>query len=131
MNAYRHGRHAVYAIKYHLVWIPKRRKPVLVGEIAARLRAICEEVAAEHGWTILELAIQPDHVHLYVEATVREAPYQVVRAFKGRTSRLLREEFAELLKLPSLWTRAYFAATVGQVSQETIARYIEEQTGED
>jgi putative transposase len=131
MSEYTHGRHAVYAIKYHLVWIPKRRKPVLVGEIAARLRAICEEVAADNGWTILELAIQPDHVHLFVEATVREAPYQVVRAFKGRSSRLLREEFPELLKLPSLWTRAYFAATVGHVSQETIARYIEEQTGED
>jgi putative transposase len=131
MNAYTHGRHAVYAIKYHLVWIPKRRKPVLAGEIAARLRAICEEVAAEHGWTILELVIQPNHVHLFIEATVREAPYQVVQAFKSRSSRLLREEFPELLKLPSLWTRAYFAATVGHVSQETIAGYIEEETGED
>jgi putative transposase len=131
MNAYTHGRHAVYAIKYHLVWVPTRRKSVLVDEIATRLRTICEEVAAEHAWTILELAIQPDHVHLLVEASVREAPYQVVRAFKARSSRLLRDEFPELLKLPSLWTRAYFAATVGQVSQATIARYIEEQTGED
>jgi putative transposase len=88
-------------------------------------------VADDNGWTIVELAVQPDHIHLIIEATVREAPYQVVHAFKGRSSRLLRDEFPHLLKLPSLWTRAYFAASIGHVSQQTIERYIQGQTGED
>lgn len=131
MSEYKHGRHAVYSIKYHLVWIPKRRKPVLVGDVAKRLREIFDSVATDNGWTIIELAVQPDHIHLFVEASVREAPYQIVHAFKGRSSRLLRKEFPHLLKLPSLWTRAYFAASIGHVSQHTIERYIREQTGED
>jgi putative transposase len=131
MSEYKRGRHAVHAIKYHFVWIPKRRKPVLVGDVAKRLLEIIASVAADNGWTIIDLAIQPDHVHLFVEATVREAPYQIANALKGRSSRLLRQEFPHLLKLPSLWTRAYFAASVGQVSQQAIEGYLREQTGED
>lgn len=131
MNEYNHSRHAVHSIKYHFVWIAKRRKSVVVGDVAPRLREIFARVADDNGWTIIELAVQPDHIHLFVEATVREAPYQVVHAFKGRSSRLLRDEFPHLLKLPSLWTRAYFAASIGHVSEQTIERYIEEQRGED
>lgn len=131
MNEYNYSRHAVHSIKYHFVWIPKRRKPVLVGDVASRLREIFASVADDNGWTIIKLAVQPDHIQLFVEATVREAPYQVVHAFKGRSSRLLRDEFPHLLKLPSLWTRAYFAASIGHVSQQSIERYIQEQTGED
>lgn len=131
MNEYNYSRHAVHSIKYHFVWIPKRRKSVLVGDVARRLREIFASVADDNGWTIIELAVQLDHIHLFVEATVREAPYQVVHAFKGRSSRLLRDEFPHLRKLPSLWTRAYFAASIGHVSQQTIERYIQEQTGED
>jgi len=59
------------------------------GFVARRLREIFDCVAADNGWTIIELAAQPDHIHLFVEATVREAPYQFVRAFKSRSSRLL------------------------------------------
>lgn len=122
------GRHAVYHICYHFVWIPKRRKPVLIGRVASRLREICHEVANEKGWHIVELAIQPDHVHLVVETTPREAPYQIVRAFKGRSSRILRQKFPHLLKLPSLWTYSYFVRSAGHVSAETIQRYIEAQS---
>ena len=119
--------HAVYQVCYHFVWIPKRRKKVLVGEVAQRLNQICDEVANEHGWAILRLAIQPDHVHLFVEATPKEAPHEIVRAFKGRSSRILRQEFPHLLKLPSLWTHSYFCRTAGNVSAAVIERYIEGQ----
>lgn len=131
MNELQQGKHAVYSIKYHFVWIPKRRKPVLVGDVARRLSEICESVAEDNGWTIHKLTIQSDHLHLFVETTTREAPYQIAHAFKGRSSRLLRKEFPHLLKLPSLWTRAYFVATIGHVSAETIERYIREQTDAD
>jgi putative transposase len=120
--------HAVYALSYHFVFIPKRRKKVLVGDVAKRLRQICEEVAAEHDWSILELSIQSDHVHLFVGAHPKDAPNEVVRAFKGRSSRILRQEFPHLLRLPSLWTHNYFVRSSGHVSAAVIERYIREQT---
>jgi len=109
------------------MWIPKRRKKILVGRVAQRLKEIIWEVAREREWEIIELAIQPDHVHLFLEATPYVAPYQIAHAFKGRSSPVLRQEFPHLLKLPSLWTRSYFVATAGNVSAETIKQYIEAQ----
>lgn len=128
MDILKRSNHAVYQVCYHFVWIPKRRKKVLVGAVAERLEAICAEVAQENGWTILKLAIQPDHVHLFVEATPKERPHEIVRAFKGRSSRLLRREFSHLLKLPSLWTHSYFCRTAGNVSAAVIEGYIKEQS---
>lgn len=125
---YIHSPHAVHAVKYHFVWIPKRRRRVLKGSVAKRLRQIIEEVAVENEWRVISLAIQPDHVHLFVQADTRHAPYQIVRAFKGRSSRLLRQEYKFLLKLPSLWTRSFFVSTTGKVSEETVKRYIEDQS---
>ena len=120
--------HAVYQVKYHFVWIPARRKKVLIGNVAKRLRELCNDVATEAGWTILNLAIQPDHVHLFVEATPREAPNEIIRAFKGRSSRILRQEFPHLLRLPSLWTRSYFCRTAGNVSATVIEQYMSGQS---
>ncbi|MBL8131547.1 MAG: IS200/IS605 family transposase [Anaerolineae bacterium] len=128
MDELKRSTHAVYQVRYHFVWIPKRRKRVLVGDVAKRLNEICVEVAQENGWTILRLAIQPDHVHLFVEAAPKERPHEIVRAFKGRSSRLLRSEFPHLLKLPSLWTHLYFCRTAGSVSAAVIERYIREQS---
>lgn len=111
------------------MWIPKRRKPVLVGAIKRRLEQLIREIAEEYGWEILALEIKPDHVHLFISVQPYWSPHIVLRRIKGRTSRVLRGEFPELLKLPSLWTRSYFVSTAGQVSSETIQRYIEEQGG--
>jgi putative transposase len=119
---------AVYQINYHFVWIPARRKKVLIGDVAKRLRELCKEVALEQGWTMLDLAIQPDHIHLFVEATPKAAPNEIVRAFKGRSSRILRQEFPHLLKLPSLWTHSYFCRTAGKVSASVIEQYIKGQS---
>lgn len=124
----KHSNHAVYQVNYHFVWIPARRKKVLIGDVAKRLHELCQEVATEHGWTILNLAIQPDHVHLFVEATPKEAPNEIVRAFKGRSSRILRHEFPHLLRLPSLWTHSYFCRTAGNVSAAVIEQYIKGQS---
>lgn len=126
-NDIKRSNHAVYRVCYHFVWIPKRRKKVLVNAVAVRFREICDEVAQEHHWTILRLAIQPDHVHLVVEATPYIAPHEIVRAFKGRSSRILRDEFPHLLRLPSLWTRSYLCRTAGTVSAAVIVQYIEGQ----
>ena len=126
---YQHERHNVHLVVYHLIWCPKRRRKVLVGTIKERLEQLIREVAQEHGWAILELAIQPDHVHLFLRGDPYTAPSDIARFMKGRSSRVLREEFPELLKLPSLWTHSFFVSTAGNVSPETIQRYIERQSG--
>ena len=96
----------------------------------ACLRALVAEIAADHGWTVIELAVQPDHVHLFVRSRPTDSPHLIVRAFKGRTSRVLRQEFPALRRrLPTLWTRSYFCGTAGNVSAATIRRYITAQKG--
>jgi putative transposase len=119
-----HSNHLVGIATVHLVWVPKRRKSVLVGDIKLRLSAILSEVAVERGWLIRALEIAPDHVHLLVEHEPSVAINQVVRAFKGRSSRLLRMEFSSLLRLPTLWTHSYFYETTGKVSTAKIQEYI-------
>jgi putative transposase len=126
---YQRDEHRVHLIVYHLVWTPKRRKAVLTGAIAQDCRAIIGQVCEEQGWRILEVAIQPDHIHVFVQVWANTSAADVVKAVKGRTSRILRERYAVLRKLPSLWTRSYFAATAGTVSQEIIQKYIAAQKG--
>ena len=126
---YQRDEHRVHLIVYHLVWCPKRRKPVLVDGIAADCRTFLEEKCAEKGWEILELAIQPDHVHLFVRVWTTDSAANVVKECKGATSQRLRAKHASLRKLPSMWTRSYFAATAGNVSEEAIRRYIAAQKG--
>ena len=129
MKVHQHSRNKVFLIQYHLVWCAKRRKPVLVGEVKARLEQIIRQVADELGIKVLELAINPDHVHLFISAYPTIPVHKIVRRIKGRSSNILRKEFPELLKLPSLWTHSYYVSTIGAVSRETIEKYIEAQKG--
>ena len=101
---------------------------MLVGKVADRLEQITREVAQENAWQIIELAIQPDHVHLFIQTNPYTLPTDIARLIKGRSSHDLREEFPHLLKLPSLWTRSTFYSTSGFVSQDTIQKYIERQS---
>ena len=126
---YQRDEHRVYLLNYHFVWTPKRRKAVLVGEVATECRAIIEQKCLERGWKILELDIQPDHIHLFVCIYPDESPSLVVKECKGITSFYLRKKYDTLKKLPSLWTRSYFVATAGNVSSETIQQYIAAQKG--
>lgn len=109
---------------YHLIWVPKRRKAVLIGDVAIDCKALIERKCQERAWTILELAIEPDHVHLFVRVTPEIPASEVVKECKGLTSHDLRRKHLHLLRLPSLWTRSYFASTAGNVSSAMIARYI-------
>ena len=124
---YEHSRNQVYLMNLHFVWCPKRRKKVLVGSIAKRLREILEQVAKEKQVKILALEIQPDHLHLFVSISPQMVTHKLVKAFKGRSSNLLRNEFPSLCKLPALWTNSYFVSTASNVSSETIRKYIEAQ----
>jgi len=107
---------------------------VLVGPVHARLKQIIHEVAYEHDWQIVPLAIQPDHVHLFIRATPYTLPADIPRLITGRSAHDLRQEFSHLRKfphlrkLPSLWTRSFCLSAAGKVSQEIIQQDIERQS---
>lgn len=125
---YIHEEHTVHHILYHIIFCPKRRKKVLVGPVRDRLEQITREVAQENGWQIVDLAIQPDHVHLFIQTNPYTLPTSIPRLIKGRSSHLMREEMPHLRHMPSLWTRSTFYSTAGFVSQDTIQKYIERQS---
>lgn len=121
---------AVFSLKYHVVWCPKYRRPVLVPPVDARLKELFGEIAAEHGFLVHEFEVMPDHVHLFIEADPTRSVAEIVNRFKGPTSRFLRQEFPHLRRqLPTLWSRSYFAATVGAVTEAAVRKYIESQKG--
>lgn len=121
---------AVFSLKYHVVWCPKYRRPVLVNDVEKRLRLLISEKADELSMTVHVLEIMPDHVHLFVESDPTLCVAEIVNRLKGFTSRVLRQEFASLRsRLPTLWSRSYYAGTVGAVSESVVRRYIESQKG--
>src|SRR5258707_10045017 len=90
---YQHERHNVHLVVYHIIWCPKRRRKVLVGPVRDRLEQIVKEVVDENGWQIIQLAIQPDHVHLFIRSNPYTLPSDIPRLVKGRSSHDLREGF--------------------------------------
>jgi putative transposase len=113
---------------FHVVWCPKYRRRVLGGRIGERLKQLIREVIEEKGAWLVELEVMPDHVHLLVEVDPQFGIHKLVKAIKGRTSGLLREEFPALKsKLPTLWTNSYFVATVGGAPLGVVERYVEDQ----
>ena len=130
MSTYNVGSHTTHRLKFHLVWIPKYRKRVLIGPLARRLYELFHECADVNSWTIVELNIQPDHVHLLVQLPPKEAVAHAVQILKGGSSKKIREEFSELEEFlwgDSLWADGYFAESVGQVTESRIKAYIQNQ----
>ena len=125
---YEHDTHNVHLVVYHIIFSPKRRRKILVSPIRERLQQIIREVAAENTWSVIELAIQPDHVHVFMRSNPRTLPTDIARLIKGRSSHLLREEYPFLKRMPSLWTRSTLYSTAANVSSETIQQYIERQS---
>lgn len=121
---------AVYCLKYHLVWCPKYRRKVLQPPVDARLKELLLQKAAELQIMVEALEVMPDHVHIFIAAEPILCVAEIVNRLKGYTSSILRKEFAELRsRLPTLWSRSYYAATVGDVSEEAVRKYIEAQKG--
>lgn len=122
------NRNVVYSCKYHVVWCPKYRRPVLVNGVDGRLKDIIREVCAEIHAELIEMEVMPDHVHLLVEVDPQYGIHRAVRLIKGRSSRLLRDEYPWLKsRLPTLWTNSYFVSTVGGAPLKTVRQYIENQ----
>jgi putative transposase len=126
-DEYRRNTSSVSLVNYHFVWCPKRRKAVLVEDIAHRLQEIIFELCSENNWKLISLEVMPDHVHLLLNTDPSWSPSRIVKRIKGRASHHLRKEFPELLKLPTLWTPSYFVGSVGNVSTEIVQAYIKGQ----
>lgn len=120
---------AAHSLGYHVIWCPKYRKNVLIGGIAERLKELLRTKAAENGWSVEALEVMPDHVHIFVRCPPLASPSYIANQFKGFTSHTLRKEFPHLRTLlPTLWSKSYYIATVGEVFEDVTKRYINEQS---
>ena len=128
MERWKSGTNCIFNVGYHFIWCPKYRRKVLVDAVENRLKAVMKLKAKQLGVEIVSLEILPDHVHLFVKCKPTFAPHQLVKQFKGNSSRLLRDEFPKLKsRLPTLWTNSYYCESVGHISEATIKKYIEDQ----
>jgi putative transposase len=126
----RSNSNVVFQCAFHVVWCPKYRRRVLGGRIEERLEQLIREVVEERGAWLVALEVMPDHVYLLVEVDPQYGVHKLVKAVKGRTSRVLREEFPSLRsRLPTLWTNSYFVATTGGAPLAAVERYVEQQKG--
>jgi len=133
MRSYRLNSHSKYDLKVHLIWIPKYRKRVLTGQVAERARDILRQICMEHEIHIVSGKVAADHVHLFVSYRPQIAVSKMVQYLKGTSSRILLQEFAQLRKQfwgRHLWARGYMAISSGNITDEMIQKYIEEQEGE-
>jgi len=125
---FKSNKNIVYSCKYHVVWTPKYRRAVLIDGVDVRLKEIAFDVADELRGEILEMEVMPDHVHILCEVDPQFGIHRFVKRVKGRSSRLLRQEFGWLnSRLPTLWSNSYFVATVGGAPLEIVKQYIENQ----
>ena len=127
---YRKGSHTVYDIQYHFVWVTKYRYQVMKGDVALRLRELIRQVCEARGITILSGHVSKDHVHVHVSCPPELSPSKIAQYVKGRSSRLIQQEFPHLRKRywgQHLWARGYFCASIGNVTEKMIAAYIAQQ----
>ncbi len=125
---YKSNNNITYSCKYHVVWCPKYRRDVLVGDVEKRLKTIIADVCQKRDAELIELETMPDHVHLLVEVDPQYGIHRLIKEIKGLSSRLLRSEFKHLTtRMPTLWTNSYFVSTVGGAPLSVIKQYIENQ----
>lgn len=118
----------VYDCKYHIIWCPKYRKQVLIGDVERMLKNILPHKAEELGAEIIEMETDTDYVHLLISCDPQFGIHKVVKGLKGFSSKVLRENFPHLKStMPSMWTNSYFCRTVGSISLEVVKQYIENQ----
>ena len=129
-KGYRKGDHMIFSCQYHVIFCPKYRRPILKGEIETRLKNLILEKQEKYDYTVMDMEVMPDHVHLLLDINPKVGVFYVVNQIKGYTSRVMRNEFPEIKRrLPTLWTRSKFISSVGAVTLEVVKRYIEDQKG--
>ena len=125
---YQSVNHCVFSCQYHVIFCPKYRRAVLKDGVDVRLKEVFHETADLYGFTIIEMEVMPDHVHLLIDCDPEIGVLAAIKHLKSRSAHIIRKEFpAVKRKLPSLWTRSYFVSSVGAVSLSVVMQYIEDQ----
>ena len=133
MRRYRVGAHTKTDLKVHLIWIPKYRKKVLTGDVAIRTRDLLRQIAMEHELEIISGKVAKDHIHMFISYRPTQNISKIMQWLKGISSRILLKEYGHLRKQfwgRHLWARGYLAVSSGNITDEMIQKYIEEQEGE-
>lgn len=128
MERWKRNNTCVYNLGFHIIWCPKYRRSVLKDGVDKLLKTLLLEKAEQREWTIEQMEVMSDHVHLFIRISPTDSIAYVVAQLKGYTSHGIRQRFPELWKrLPSLWTRSYYVESCGSMSEEKIKKYIENQ----
>jgi putative transposase len=130
-NRYKKGAHTVLDLQYHFVWKTKYGYPVLLGDLALGIRAVLREICVQYEMTIVKGNIRANHIHMLVSVPSHMSVAKIAQILKGKSSYLLQRQFPDLRKKywgQHIWSRGYFCATVGAVTEETIKQYIENQS---
>ena len=130
MEYYRTTSHTKYDNKYHIVWITKYRKKILKGDIAVRIRDIIRQVCEKYSVDIIRGNVSSDHIHILVSIPPHYSISKIVQNLKGRSSRIIQQEYPQIRKEywgRHFWGIGYFCVTTGNVTDEMIIKYIEEQ----
>ena len=133
MRRYLLGAHTKTDLKVHVIWLPKYRKRILTGPVAIRARDVLRQIALEHELEIITGKVASDHVHIFIAYRPTHTISQIMQWLKGISSRILLSEFPHLRKQfwgRHLWARGYLAVSSGNITDEMIQKYIEEQEGE-
>jgi putative transposase len=134
MSSIKRTSHAVYDLKYHMVWVPKYRKMILGGELAKRLKMSFEEISERYEFEIDTMEVKDDHVHLFLSAPPRYSPAKIVQIIKSISAKMVFKQFPEVKKElwgGEFWSDGYFVRSVGdKVTSEVIRRYIKYQQQE-
>ena len=125
---YHSSEHLIYSCQYHVIFCPKYRRKVLVDGVDIRLKELFKEISDKYRFSIVEIEVMPDHVHMLIDCNPRFGIMTAINKLKGESSKTIRDEFPYLKsKAPTLWTRSSFISSVGTVSLETVKKYIEDQ----
>jgi putative transposase len=133
MRRYQLGAHTKTDLKVHLIWIPKYRKRVLLGPVAVRVRDVLRQIALEHEIDIITGKVASDHIHMFISYRPTQEISKIVQWLKGISSRIMLSEFPHLKKQfwgRHFWARGYLAVSSGNITDEMIHQYIQEQEGE-
>ena len=128
MENYKRTRTTVSLLNYHFVFCPRyRRKIFLIDGLEAQFKRFVAQICEHNNVEILAMECHIDHCHLFVSMPPTLSPSGFMQLLKSNTSRLLREAYPDVLRQPSLWTRNFFVSTAGNVSSDTIRKYVETQ----
>lgn len=125
---YKTAEHLMFSCQYHVIFCPKYRRQIFTSPYDEALKGILVNISKDYDFSILDMEVMPDHIHLVIDCNPRFGIMQCVNKLKGISSNRMRTQFPELKKrLPTLWTRSSFISTVGSVSLAVTQEYIKNQ----